>query len=545
MGRARAEQFYRMGSSWRLPSRSWRSWQLPARDLARCAVVVILLVWALTAPSIHDQTPAPHDGVPLAALSVAAALFARWMRQRFNVAGQAARALPVPFYTLYLASIILAGLSAALVIAALLPVLDELVAWRRGGDLQVALRKAASGMLITFAAGVCFAVTANALRPRLPQFQADLIGALIGAAAMYAGIGCAHALEWQGHGGLRPRALLDVFTTPALRFQLLLLSVCPLLPLAALVDDTMAELAWALFLVPLGAVYYLALMSVRLQQRTEELQRTVVQLGAAQRREVELTGYAALVTRAQEDERRRLARELHDDTAQALIALSRGLDTLGGRDGEPPLPDGDVRFIADLRGLAKRTLESVRQACYDLRPSVLDDLGLSAALASLAQSVTQRGLRCAFTEHGTYQPCQPEVEVTIYRVAQEALANALQHARASRAELRITYAADAITLRVHDDGRGFDYIAALRIVPGDRDQRDDATHTPSGGPDGDTAPAANALYNATYMGLGLLGMRERASLIGARVEVESGLGRGTTVLLSAPLAVERAEAPGA
>ncbi len=545
MGRARAELFYRIGaSSWRLPWRQpWGYWRPFARNAALCAVVAILLVWALTTPSIHDQEPAPHGGVALAALSAAAALFARWMRQRFNVAGQVARALPVPFSTLYLASIILAGLPAALVIAALLPFLDELVAWRHGSDLQAALRKAASGMLITLAAGACFVVTANALRPHLPHFQADLIGALVGAAAMYAGIGCGRALEWKGLPGLRPRTLLDVFTTPALRFQLLLLSVCPLLPLVALVDDTVAELAWALFLIPLGAVYYLALVSVRLQQRTEELQRTVVQLGAARRREVELTGYAALVTRAQEDERRRLARELHDDTAQALIALSRGLDTLGGREAEPSLADGDARFIADLRGLAKRTLESVRQACYDLRPSVLDDLGLSAALASLAQSVTHRGLRCAFTEHGIYQPCQPEVEVTIYRVAQEALANALQHARASRAELHITYAADAITLRVHDDGRGFDYAATLRALPGDR--RDDPLRPPAAGPAGGIAPAGNETYNVTYMGLGLLGMRERASLIGARVEVESGPGRGTTVLLSAPLEMERAEAPGA
>ncbi|HST90369.1 MAG TPA: sensor histidine kinase, partial [Ktedonobacterales bacterium] len=250
-----------------------------------------------------------------------------------------------------------------------------------------------------------------------------------------------------------------------------------------------------------------------------------------------------LVTRAQEDERRRLARELHDDTAQALIALARGLDTLGGRAVEPPLPDGDARFIADLRGLARRTLDSVRQACYDLRPSVLDDLGLAAALASLAQSVTRRGLRCAFTEHGTYQPCQPEVEVTIYRVAQEALANALQHAHASRATLQITYTPDAITLRVQDDGRGFDYAAALRAVPGD--PREDVTRAPAAGLNDDTTPAGHETYTVTYMGLGLLGMRERASLIGARVEVESGPGRGTTVLLSAPMDVERAEAMGA
>jgi len=536
-GRAGAELYCRMGRSWRVPSQLRR---MPIRNSASGVIVAILLAWALTAPSIHEQAPAPHGGITLAALSAAAAFLARWMRRRFDVSAQVARALPMPLYALYLASIILAGLPTALVIAGLLPFLDELVAWRRDGDLQAALRKAASGTLITFAAGVCFVAMANALRPHLPHFEADLIGAVAGAAVMYAGIGCARALDWAGLQGLRPRALLPVFNTPALRFQALLLSVCPLLPLAGLVDDVVAELAWALFLVPLGAVYYLALVSVRLQQRTEELQRTVAQLGAARRRELELTGYAALVTRAQEDERRRLARELHDDTAQALIALSRGLDTLGGWHVEPPLSESDARFLADLRGLAKRTLDSVRQACYDLRPSVLDDLGLSAALASLAQSVTRRGLRCAFMEHGTYQPCRPEVEVTIYRVAQEALANALQHARASRATLRITYTADAITLRVSDDGCGFDYATALHAVPWD-----DAPRAPAGRPEADAGPDSHEADNATYMGLGLLGMRERASLVGAHVEVESGPGRGTVVLLSAPLDVERADAMGA
>ena len=85
-------------------------------------------------------------------------------------------------------------------------------------------------------------------------------------------------------------------------------------------------------------------MSVRLEQRTHELQKTVAELGAVRRREAELADYAALITRAQEDERRRLARELHDDTAQALIALSRGLDALASRRVEPPLSSYDVRF---------------------------------------------------------------------------------------------------------------------------------------------------------------------------------------------------------
>src|SRR5579862_2709995 len=120
----------------------------------------------------------------------------------------------------------------------------------------------------------------------------------------------------------------DYLTSPTFWYQALLFSVCPLLPLVAVIDDIETELAWALFLAPLCAVYYLALLSLSLQQRTDQLQSTIEALGASRQRQAELQDYAALITQAQEDERRRLARELHDDTAQALVALARGLDTL-------------------------------------------------------------------------------------------------------------------------------------------------------------------------------------------------------------------------
>src|SRR5260370_9191274 len=118
------------------------------------------------------------------------------------------------------------------------------------------------------------------------------------------------------------------------------------MPLAEQLDDVETEFAWTLFLVPLCAVYFLALVSVRLQQRTGELQDTIAQLGVARRREAELTDYAALITRAQEDERRRLAPELHDATPQALTALARGLDALPTRPPDPPLPPCDPPFAA-------------------------------------------------------------------------------------------------------------------------------------------------------------------------------------------------------
>src|SRR5262249_20643143 len=134
-----------------------------------------------------------------------------------------------------------------------------------------------------------------------------------------------------------PAAWRAYVRSPAFGYQLLLLSIGPLLPLVDVLDEVESEVAWVLFLVPLYAIYYLSLVSVGLHERTEELQRTVEALEVARQREADLAGYAALVTQAQEEERRRLARELHDDTAQTLVALSRGLDTLATRPQGPPL----------------------------------------------------------------------------------------------------------------------------------------------------------------------------------------------------------------
>src|SRR5947209_10296195 len=131
------------------------------------------------------------------------------------------------------------------------------------------------------------------------------------------------------HGSHLRLAWHEYIHSPLLRFQILVLSVGPLLPVVDIFDDITAELAWLFFLVPLFAIYYLALISTRLSIRTNELQHTLQDLSSARRRQDELRDYASLITRVQEEERRRLARELHDDTAQALIALSLGLDGLG------------------------------------------------------------------------------------------------------------------------------------------------------------------------------------------------------------------------
>ncbi|MGH2514135.1 MAG: sensor histidine kinase [Ktedonobacterales bacterium] len=479
------------------------------------ATDLCLVAWALSKPHIlvpHAPMEAPFV---LAGITFATAFIARWFQNHFGITDRAVLSLPDPLYTLYLASMVLVGVPIAVLIAALTPLLESVPAIPgTPRQAMIGLRRSAAAALTTFLAGLVYLVVAGALTHAVSPLRAHFVGAIVASLIMFLGVSIERAIEQRVVWGGFRLSLREYFVSPALRFQVLLLSVGPLLPLADLLDDAEAEFAWILFLVPLCAVYYLALVSVRLQQRTDQLQVTVEQLRMSRWREAELADYAALITRAQEDERRRLARELHDDTAQALIALSRGLDALAARPVDPPLSSRDARFVGELGELSKRTLEGVRRACQDLRPSVLDDLGLPAALESLAHSMTMRGMECAFHQTGESQFYAPEVEVTVYRIAQEALSNARQHANARTTSLDVAYQPSGLHLQITDDGCGFDYSAQVRnhpVVSGPLEARG---------------------------GLGLLGMRERASLIGAQLTVRSAIGAGTTVALIVPLQEE-------
>src|SRR5216683_1977783 len=297
----------------------------------------------------------------------------------------------------------------------------------------------------------------------------------------------------------------EYLQSSVLRFQLLVLSVGPLLPVVDIFDNVTAELAWLFFLVPLFAIYYLALISTRLSIRTFTLQRTLQDLSSARRRQDELRDYASLITRVQEEERRRLARELHDDTAQALIALSLGLDGLGRAIGRRDLPEKDVQWLANLQELADRTLEGVRRACRDLRPSVLDDLGLRAALEWLSDGSSARGVPCTFTCTGSPRPTTPEAEIAIFRIVQEALSNIWRHSQATQASVELAYLPSVLQLTVRDNGKGFFVERFL-----------DASHN-------------------SQSGLGLVGMRERAMLIGATLAITAALGDGCKVEVFLPL----------
>ena len=312
----------------------------------------------------------------------------------------------------------------------------------------------------------------------------------------------------------RKHSLREVWSeylqSPMLRFQILVLSVGPLMPVVDTFDDAAAELAWLFFLVPLFAIYYLALVSTRLSMRTSELQLTLQDLSSARRRQHELRDYASLITQVQEEERRRLARELHDDTAQALIALSLGLSGLERAMGKFNLPEKDVQWLSNLQNLADATLEGVRRACRDLRPSVLDDLGLRAALEWLSDSSASRGVACTFTYIGTQQSTTPEAEIAIFRIVQEALTNIWKHAHATQASIELQHHPQLIQVTIDDNGQGF----AVDQQEGIADHQ-------------------------SQRGLGLLGMRERALLIGAQLSITSRVGQGCKVSLTLPLDKEK------
>ncbi len=216
-----------------------------------------------------------------------------------------------------------------------------------------------------------------------------------------------------------------------------------------------------------------------------------------------IRGYAAALTRGQEDERRRLARELHDDTIQALIALHQRTQ-LAQMAVKKGLPDAAER-VGDLRQWTLTLLDGVRRVIRALRPIYLEDLGLPSALEMLAQDVEKAsGLKVHLEILGRPARLRPEHEIAVYRIAQEALSNVTRHALADHAQVHLAFEPGRLVLTVHDDGAGF------------------------------AAPDhLNDLASSDHYGL--LGMQERAELIGARLSLDSAPGSGTTVGLDLPL----------
>jgi signal transduction histidine kinase len=205
-----------------------------------------------------------------------------------------------------------------------------------------------------------------------------------------------------------------------------------------------------------------------------------------------LRDYIGAITAAQEEERMRLAREIHDDTIQAVVALKQRVQLAG-----KSVRAGSARdTLKELEDLAEKTVGNLRRLTRALRPIYLEDLGLATALSMLANESSQAGkLKVDFRLIGDERRLSPEIELALYRIAQEALNNVIHHAKADQATLSITFDKD-IKLDVTDNGVGFN-------VP-----KSPTEFAPSGH-------------------FGLLGMRERAELIGGRLEVDSSIGKGT------------------
>jgi signal transduction histidine kinase len=215
-----------------------------------------------------------------------------------------------------------------------------------------------------------------------------------------------------------------------------------------------------------------------------------------------LRDYIGAITSAQEDERLRLARELHDETIQELIALKQRVQLARKAVGD----QAAAQSLGELESLAEGSIENLRRLTRALRPIYLEDLGLVPALEMLARETSQPGaLEIDFQRTGAERRLSGEAELALYRIAQQGLNNVLRHAQARRAVLQITFLDNETRLEVGDDGIGFD-------VP----------RSPT-----DFAPGGH---------FGLLGMRERADLIGAHLEVASETGRGTRLSVRLPVA---------
>jgi signal transduction histidine kinase len=202
------------------------------------------------------------------------------------------------------------------------------------------------------------------------------------------------------------------------------------------------------------------------------------------------------VVEAQELERKRLARELHDETGQALTSILLGLKPLD----QAAANDEDRAAVAALRELVVSTLQDVRRLAVELRPSALDDFGLGTAVERLAETFReQTGMQVDLEAQLGDERLPSEVETALYRIVQEALANIVKHAGATRVSILLTHKDTSVAAVIEDDGAGFDPAAV-----------------------GDDV-------------LGLVGMRERVGLVGGRLRIESGDGAGTTIVAEVPL----------
>lgn len=246
----------------------------------------------------------------------------------------------------------------------------------------------------------------------------------------------------------------------------------------------------------------LSRVNTTLKRRTREL--------AVTGRQMELLSHRVLS--AQEEERRRVSRELHDVIAQMLTAINVRLATL--KMEAVANTKGLNRKITRTQRLVEKSVDIVHRFARELRPAVLDDLGLIPALHSFLKGFTKEtGIRAHLTAFAEVETLSSAKRTALYRVAQEALSNVARHAHASQVEMGIHKREHAVCMTIHDDGKSFQ---VDRVLCGRR-----------------------------YKRLGLLGMRERVEMVGGQFRVESSPGQGTTVHAEIPFTnTRRSTAPG-
>jgi signal transduction histidine kinase len=224
--------------------------------------------------------------------------------------------------------------------------------------------------------------------------------------------------------------------------------------------------------------------------------RDVTEERKHQRRRDNFTTY---VLRGEEEQRRQLAREIHDDSIQALISVCHHLDSVPHR---TTLPVGTLTALEQARERVEQTVQGLRDLARGLRPSTLDDLGLVVTLRTLVDELGERtGMQTQLQVHGNECRLATEIEAGLFRITQEALRNVERHASAKRVQVDLTFGPEAEII-VRDDGKGFD--------------------------------VDNAQKGGAHAGLGLVGLRERATLLRGQLEIRSSLGNGTTVIVHVP-----------